>query len=170
MEKRFSNLDYIKILSSFGICIHHYFQCFSLELNERILNYFISCLGYLVELFFMISGFLCALTFKKNENTRNQYLRKWKKLYPQAFYSILYSSILMLISYFIFGKGIRGNSYSILGIITSFLLINQGGVIEFSPAINNPIWYLCVLLWLFLIFYFIEFLCIKFKNNKFRLF
>lgn len=36
-------------------------------------------------------------------------------------------------------------------------MVNQGWLVEFAPAINNPIWYICVLLWLYLLYYFIEY-------------
>lgn len=63
----------------------------------------------------------------------------------------------MLFHYVIFDNCVWGNHYTVMGIITSFLMVNQGWLFEFAPAINNPIWYICVLLWLYLLYYFIEY-------------
>lgn len=63
----------------------------------------------------------------------------------------------MLSHYVIFGNCVWDNHYTVWGIITSFFVVNQGWLFEFAPAINNPIWYICVLLWLYLLYYFIEY-------------
>lgn len=46
--------------------------------------------------------------------------------------------------------------------------MNQGWIIEYAPAINNPIWYICVLMWLYLVYYAIEKLISKTMNNRVR--
>ena len=54
-EKRYYGLDVLKFVCAIGILIHHYYNVTGIE-----------CLGlfkraaYLVELFFMISGFLAV--------------------------------------------------------------------------------------------------------------
>ncbi len=44
--------------------------------------------------------------------------------------------------------------------------MNQGWVIEYAPAINNPIWYICVLMWLYLIYYAAEKIIRRFGSGK----
>lgn len=68
------------------------------------------------------------------------------RLYPYALITVIVSAIIMALYYGIFEELIFGNHYSVLGIITSFLMVNQGWIFEYAPALNNPIWYICVLL------------------------
>lgn len=78
------------------------------------------------------------------------------RLYPYALITVIVSAILMVLHYGIFGELIFGNHYSVPGILTSFFMVNQGWIFEYAPALNNPIWYICVLLWPYLLFYGIE--------------
>lgn len=72
----------------------------------------------------------------------------------------------MLAHYILFGECIWGNQYTVPGIITSFLMVNQGWVFEFAPALNNPIWYICVMLWLYLLYYCLEYMLRKFSEEN----
>lgn len=156
VKGRLRNLDIIKICAAFAICFHHYQQCFEVQFNSSILNNVLPLLGFFVELFFMISGFFAARTYKSKQDFKCQYLKKFLRLYPYALITVIVTAIIMILHYAIFGEFIFGNHYSVPGIITSFLMVNQGWVIEYAPALNNPIWYICVLLWLYLLYYIIE--------------
>ena len=157
---RISNLDVIKILAAIAIVFHHYQQCFSVQFEVGLLNRMLPLFGYFVELFFIISGFFAAKSFvateKYHESFFKYYRKKLLRLYPYALITVVISSIIMLLHWGIFGCGVWGNTYSIAGIVTSFFMVNQGWIIEFAPALNNPIWYICVLLWLFILAYSIE--------------
>ena len=130
-------------------------------------------LGYLVELFFIISGFFAARTVVGTSKTKKSffkyYRKKFLRLYPYALITVVVTAIIMMLHYFLFGCGVWGNSYSIAGIVTSFFMVNQGWIIEFAPALNNPIWYICVLLWLFILVYIIELLIEKIGRGGTRL-
>ncbi len=78
------------------------------------------------------------------------------RLYPYALLSVTVTSIIMLLHYVIFGNCVWDNQYTLPGIITSFLMVNQGWILEFAPALNNPVWYICVLLWMYAIYFIIE--------------
>ena len=163
---RITNLDIIKTLAAIAIVFHHYQQCFSVKFEFVVLNKALPLFGYLVELFFIISGFFDAKSFvgtgKKNESFFKYYRKRVLRLYPYALITVVITAIIMTLHWFIFGCGVWGNSYSIAGIVTSFLMINQGWFIEFAPALNNPIWYICVLLWLYAISYIIEMMVERF--------
>ena len=73
---RLRNLDIIKICAAFAICFHHYQQCFEVQFNSSILNNVLPLLGFFVELFFMISGFFAARTYKSKQDFKCQYLKK----------------------------------------------------------------------------------------------
>lgn len=81
---------------------------------------------------------------------------KNNEIYPYALITVIVAAFIMVLHYGIFGELIFDNRYSVPGIITSFLMVNQGWIFEYAPALNNPIWYICVLLWLYLLFYGIE--------------
>lgn len=81
---------------------------------------------------------------------------KNNEIYPYALITVIVAAFIMVLHYGIFGELIFDNRYSVPRIITSFLMVNQGWIFEYAPALNNPIWYICVLLWLYLLFYRIE--------------
>ena len=160
-HERIYNLDVIKIVAAFAICFHHYKQCFQVSFGLSAVDMVLPMLGWAVELFFMISGFVAAKSlnrYSEGQDFKKQYIRKIARLYPSALLSVMVSAIIMLIHHVIFGNCVWNNQYSVVGIITSFFMVNQGWIYEFAPALNNPIWYICVLLWLYLFYYVLEYL------------
>ena len=147
-----TNIDMIKFFASICIVFHHYQQLFNYSFSVKAMNFYGGFIqyGYFVELFFIISGFLAAYTLK----------------IEQKF--VLVSFIIIKIYQVKLGGGIWNINHSIPSIITSFLLVNQGWIIEYTPAINNPIWYICVLIWLYLIYYAIEKLISKIRSDRSR--
>ena len=66
-------------------------------------------------------------------------------------------------------EGVFKHSYSFIDYVCSFFLVHQGWAIERSPGINNPTWYLCVLILLYVLFYLIEFIIKRiYGGNKLR--
>ena len=59
VNQRSGGLDFIKVLATIGIFFHHYQQVFNVTFTNHI-NFFHGLIywGYLVELFFIISGFV----------------------------------------------------------------------------------------------------------------
>lgn len=167
-KKRLCNLDILKIVSATFIVFHHYQQVSGASFNG--FNFYGGKIswGYLVELFFMISGFLAAMTIKCNDKISKSLLKKVSRIMPMAFLSVL-SYLIILVLYKAFtGKLLFNESYSVIQVITSLTLLNQGWLVEFFPAINNPIWYLCVLVWISILYIVIKYI-VK-DNNKAELF
>ena len=162
MKKRLYNLDIIKILATFGILFHHYQQFFKLEFSG--INFYGGSFsfGYLVELFFMISGFLVAYT---DDGTSYIYsfLKKYLRFLPSVLLAGIVFLLIRVISLHTLGYDLDGRSYSVANIIASLFLFQSGWGIEFSFAVNNPVWYLCVLLLCYLIYYVVTFLTKKFS-------
>lgn len=70
--KMIYGFDLLKIISATLIVFHHYQQLFSIRFEH--INFFggFTSFGILVELFFMISGFLTSLTPPQKRYTNGQ--------------------------------------------------------------------------------------------------
>lgn len=51
---------------------------------------------------------------------------KNNEIYPYALITVIVAAFIMVLHYGIFGELIFDNRYSVPGIITSFLMVNQG--------------------------------------------
>jgi peptidoglycan/LPS O-acetylase OafA/YrhL len=160
--KRLTNLDVIKIIAAILIVFHHYQQTFEVTFNG--INFFGGTFpfAYLVELFFMISGFVTVYGDKKEDR---HYLRsfghKCLRIYPYVWLACIVFLVITYSYYFLFGEWMLGNTYGLINILASFLLIHEGWWIDIKPAINNPTWYLCVLLLCYIVFYLVKWISSK---------
>ena len=66
-KSRFTNLDFIKVIIATLIVFHHYQYLSGIKFNH--INFYGGRIyyGYLVELFFMISGFLMQKSYEHKE-------------------------------------------------------------------------------------------------------
>lgn len=152
---RLNNLDLLKFVSSLCIALHHYQQAFKVKYDSG-LNFYGGKIpfGYLVELFFIISGFLVAKS-KYKDTFVNNIKKRWLRLFPYALIATLMAYSIFVVYYLINGTHLLDRSYSAPCVIASLLMLHQGYIIEFI-GVNNPTWYLCVLLWLYIVYYFIN--------------
>lgn len=69
-EKKINGFDYIKVVAASAIVLCHYQQVFSVHFQG--INFYGGRInfGYLVELFFTISGFLTVYRDKRRTNSR----------------------------------------------------------------------------------------------------
>lgn len=92
-KKNIDSLDLLKSIASFLIVIYHYQQVFKVKFNG--INFYSRklILGYLVELFFMISGYLTIYTSKNILATSfsqvlkgygTELIHKLKRIYPMT--------------------------------------------------------------------------------------
>lgn len=172
-KDHFLILDVLKFVSAVLIVFHHYQQDMSVRFPR--LNFYSGNIyfGYLVELFFIISGFLIAYDAEKNKILENCRLKgfaeawahKAKRIYPMAILSCASYLILANIFHSLSGKwpddGVGFSSPWC--IICSFLLVFEGWPNNSMLGINEPAWYLCVLLACYLLFY--AFLCLSKKSG-----
>ena len=165
-NNRLSNLSILKIIAALLIVFHHYQQLSKVSFDY--INFYGGkfYFGSLVELFFIISGFLTARSYANNKCSNFIFItKKVLRLFPFAFLSTLATLIFHYIYFYLNGSYLFDFQFDWKQISTSFLLINQGWVVEFFPAINNPTWYLCVLIWLLIVFVVLNILSKKTKIN-----
>jgi len=111
--------------------------------------------GYLVELFFLISGFLMfdyIERIKQGLDFKSFFINRVKRLLPLvAIAAILYECLIYF--YFrIFGEKFLEQGLNFFGTIISILGIQAGWFFE-NPMINNPMWYVSVLILCYILFY-----------------
>lgn len=150
---RLVNFDVIKVIAATGIVFHHYQQLAAVEFGGIEFYGGAFTFGYLVELFYIISGFLAEYTFKGGAKFKSWFLGKLARYYPYAGLACVASLIIATMYYFVVGTPQFGLSYDVPTILTSLTLLHSGWLIEFSPAINNPSWYLCVLTLCYLLYW-----------------
>ena len=156
------NLAIIKIVAATIIVFHHFQQVFSVQFGGIEFYGGSFNFGYLVELFFLVSGFLVEYRLRDDRTFMKYIIHKLKRYYPFAIIACIFSLIIALIYYTILGKPQFDLNYDFFTVIASIFLFHSGWIIEFSPAINNPTWYLCVLTICYMVFYFIN----KISNKK----
>ena len=152
-QPKLTNLSILKILAALFIIFHHFQQLD--KTTFEYINFYGGKFnfGLLVELFFIISGYFTAKSYFNNKNFNTVFiLKKVLRLFPFALLSTLITFIFHYVYFFLNGSYLFDQQFNWKQISTSFLLINQGWIIEFFPAINNPTWYLCVLIWLLIVF------------------
>lgn len=156
MEKeRNYSLDFLKIIATILIVFHHYQQILNIEFKG--INFYGGkfYFGYLVEFFFLVSGFLMfnyiekikvGLTFK------DFFIRRIIRLMPLIIVAAISYEILLYIYPKVFGDYFYNSKPDFWGLIISVLGIQAGWTFE-NPMINNPMWYISVLLLCYIIFY-----------------
>ncbi len=151
------NFDILRIIAATIIVFHHYQQITSLKFDVGINFYGGSFyLGYLVELFFVISGFLTEHTFHETNDFKSWIIGKLKRYYPYAVIAGLFTLIVVLVYYLLTGLPLLNCPYDIQTVITSLTLTHSGYILEFTPGVNNPTWYLCILTICFIIYFAIK--------------
>lgn len=151
-------LDFLKIFATFAIVFHHYQQISGVYFTNH-LNFYGSRFnwGYMVELFFILSGYFMRKHISQISNgdySLGAWLgRKAKRLLPLvAVSAICYEGINVIYTQ-VFGKYFFfDRAFTIWGVIITALGIQTGGVFV-NPFVNNPTWYISVLLICYLAFY-----------------
>ncbi len=154
--KRVSGLDFIKIIATMLIVFHHYQQVMDIQFASVNFDRGDFYFGYLVELFFIISGFVIVYG-KRNDRIIKDFLHKIFRIYPMCTAANIAYCIAILFFFLKFNKMVYRLNFEIL--IKSFLLIYQPNVI----ALKNPTWYLCVLIHCYLMWEIIRFIC---RDNR----
>lgn len=160
-ENHLYNIDIIKIIATFGILFHHYQQFYGQTFYG--INFYGGkfVFGYFVELFFMVSGFLVVYT-EKGENDLCNLSRKYLRFLPSVFLAGITFLLIHYADIAAFGHDLDGRSYSFFNVATSLFLFCSGWFVEYSPAVNNPVWYLSILILCYMIYFLFQFLCARF--------
>ena len=157
MSKRNGTLDFLKGCAAVCIVLHH------ASGMSGMTNFFYGgtlYIGYLVELFFMISGYLAVLTFREQRPLAQAFVNKCRRLYPTAMLSIAVFLALEIVvkvmfdQYWMYGWT-PTSTYGLFNIFSSLTLTSVGGAFgyEITRPLNSPTWYLNVLVLCYALFY-----------------
>lgn len=158
MKQRIYSLDALKFFAATMIVFHHFQQ--DMVVRFPGINFFGegTYYGYLVELFFMISGYLAAKGIERIREISfwKYYIIKAIRIYPMAFFATGVYCVLALLYNKMTGIWFGDAVIDGWNALVSLLLISHGGIVlNVTIAANNPIWYLCVLLICYVILYFV---------------
>lgn len=166
-------LDLIKIMATCLIIFHHYQQIIGGWFVGHI-NFYGGTIsyGYLVELFFMISGFLSVhsinAAINRNDSLAHYFYKKYIRFFPICAITAIVSYILEIISFFVYKRFTLGK-VDIWGLIESIFLIQSIGILPGS-YVNSPSWYISVLLLCYIWHYFIVWVCNKLNISSEKFF
>lgn len=169
MTKRIYWLDLLKFTLSILIVFHHFQQVTGTAFEKVNFSSGAIYIGYVVEFFFMISGFVIGSSIEKTKKqTMKAYiLKKAIRLYPMVWISNAVLVLCMVFYRLYFGNWWKNDIPTFWRTINSFLLTFQGGAVPNMLGLNNPSWYLCVLLMCYTVFYGICWLSNKANVNCF---
>ena len=156
--KRSYPLDFLKILATVIIVLHH-FQQNTGVVYENSINFNGTWFywGYMVEFFFLLSGYF-MYRYVKRIQSGDLTLAGWfgmraKRLLPMVAISAVTYEISILVY-----RAITGAAWpffgelSVWGTIITALGIQEGWGFP-NPGVNNPVWYVSVLLLCYVVFY-----------------
>ncbi len=158
--KRSSSLDLIKIIATMFILFHHYQQ--HTGIHFKYLDFFNGRVyfGHLVELFFMISGYVMVPYIYKILNGKispgSFFLKRYIRLIPAVAVSTAACSVASF-----FMSGARTDPAEVLSVSL--------GVHSFYSTditVNNPMWYISSLLFCYLVFYVVCFVISRLMSRS----
>ena len=162
-KERIYSLDVLRIMATVCILFHHFQQNSNLKFDTGI-NYFFGWFGfgYMVELFFVLSGFFTCKGFSNvKKMSFAQWIRKrYLRLIPLVALSVIVYELLVLVYVSVLQDTYFGSTINLWGALITALGVQDGWVF-INPVINNPVWYISVLLLCYIIFYFITYVSEK---------
>ena len=157
MENRrhYYSLDLLKFILATLIIFHHFQQITGCRFSHMNFYDGFMYFGYIVEMFFIISGFISYQ--KISEIERQSFSSYFKniiyKLYPMIFITTITSLVAVIVYRLCNGFFLEGYSPDIFKVLNSFTLTFSGGAVILDRGMNNPLWYVCVLLICYIIFF-----------------
>lgn len=153
-KKRNITLDIVRVAAATLIVLHHYQQGTGMVLQH--INFYGGKfeVGYVVELFFVISGLLVYKNMeeiKKNKTLKEFFEKKFFRIVPLMAISVIVEAFLRWWHVVV----IKGEQfgYGLLDIIANAFGLQQLGIFTVK-AINQSTWYLSVLLFCYIVFYY----------------
>ena len=167
-NKKIYFIEVLRFLSSLMVVIWHYQHFFlphsrqsqySLDvINSQFFNIFkFDNLGFIaVYLFFCISGFVFSYTYLNKDPITFKFFfyRRFARLYPLHFATLLIVAIIQLINLRLFGEYEIYFISDIKHFILNFFLISSWGFAD-GFSFNGPIWSVSIEIFLYLIFFFL---------------
>lgn len=169
MPDREYALDFLKIVATILIVFHHYQQVTGAYF-DGVINFYGGkfYFGYVVEFFFIISGFLMYHYIQKIQRGGGELLffqfmkKRALRLLPLVAISAVVYEILLLMYQHIYQQSWFGISVTFWGTVITSLGIQEGWSLA-NPCVNNPTWYISVLLLCYVVFYFLTYVSGRLK-------
>lgn len=166
MNKRVYSLDFLKFTASLLIVLHNY-QGYSLH-NCGVPD--IDVLKYVVEFFFVLSGFFAFDYIEKIErgsiDFKGFYSRKAKRLLPMLFVTVIgFDFALSLYYRYLKPRPFKINIWN--SVLTSLGIGNGWIFPDNSVYINGPTWYISTLLFCLALFYFMTYTAKRLKVSPY---
>lgn len=157
--KRIYSLDLLRVFAVIMIVLHHYQQLTGSWFGGK---YSFLRFGIAVEFFFILSGFLTYKYVSDKKMDFPSFIKgKAKRLLPLVIItSVSYEMLLYVFNRVCRTQWPLGNDLTVWGTILNALGIQEGWVFE-NPGVNNPSWYVSVLLLCYVIFYFLVYISRK---------
>lgn len=152
----------IKVFATLFIVFHHYQQVYEIMTGGGFRSVILFWggsfyWGYMVEFFFLISGF-CMLGYIKKISAGMSfyefYSRRASRLLPLMAISGVVCMVLQRLYLFIFGTTYCGMNPTLFGVFLQAVGVQDGWGFN-NPSLNNPTWYCSVLLLCYIVFYMI---------------
>lgn len=160
-------IDFLKIAASIFIVFHHYTQTVYVS-GKGVFFGGPFNFGSCVEFFFIVSGYMMCryqAAIQKHEITfKHFYGRRALRLLPLVAISAIAYELLIILYREVTGTLYAGHNLDLSGTLFDCLGIQAGWAVS-NPTINNPTWFISVLLLCYLIFYVLNFLTGKKKLN-----
>lgn len=162
-------LDAVKVLATTLILFHHYQQVaggswprFAVFFGNEFFYW-----GIMVELFFIISGFFAYRSLSELNTTFGVYIgKKCSRLLPVAAVSTGAYCVLTYLHYLLKGKPwVFKDLPDVFGLVVSCLGLQKGFGFD-GARLNNPTWFISVLLMCYICFYLLAYLA---KQHRWRL-
>lgn len=168
--KRNYSFDFLKILAATGIVFHH-FQAITGARYDNFINFSGAWFnwGYLVELFFILSGYFMYHHITTIQEGGVTLFEWWKKravrLLPMCAVTVVAFEIILFIGNTVLQTKLWGMDVSVWGMITAAFGVQEGWVFR-NPVINNSVWYISALMLCYIVFYIVTALSAKLKCNS----
>ncbi len=99
MKKRFQELDALRGIAIFGIVIHHYLMySYNRPEYSKGLVSTIDTLHYIVNWFFVLSGYVVYMTLTKINYLPNFIVNRFSRLFPAYIFAVLITSLIITVS------------------------------------------------------------------------
>ncbi len=156
-KEREYSLDFCKFIATVLIIFHHYQQSFSGDYTAIKFYGGAYYFGHLVELFFILSGYF-ALHMVEAKNAGGQLepfhlygYKRLRRLIPVLTAAALADQLFRGVYQAVIGTPL-GAGLKLWGFVTAALGIQSGGAFV-NQSINNPTWYVCILLICYVVLY-----------------
>lgn len=147
MKEHIKILDFLRGIAALGVVLYHFataLPTLRLDVMSEILSYG----KYGVQVFFVISGFIIPLSMFRSKYRINNFfrylLKRWVRIDPPSYFSILMTVALYYAAVLILGRPIQGMSWPGLGFTAVFGNLTYTVPYLDTSWYNNVFWTLAI--------------------------